>query len=116
MCACSATSRASAKKCTLMSASHAYTCASVFCACMPSPQKVHVYEAASWSGSPEETEEMKPRWFDITQMPSEMWADDSYWFPLFTSGVSFKGQFTYADDDTIVDYTLQQVEAFSRSD
>lgn len=32
-------------------------------------QRVHVYEAVSYDGEPEESEEMRPKWFSVTELP-----------------------------------------------
>lgn len=32
-------------------------------------QRVHVYEAVSYEGEPEESEEMRPQWFRVTELP-----------------------------------------------
>lgn len=50
------------------------------------PWQVHVYAVPSWSGEPEETDEMAPEWFDAAPgaLPfARMWADDRFWYPRF---------------------------------
>lgn len=39
----------------------------------------------------------------------EMWADDEYWMPLFLGGKSFRGEFHFSDDQTIVSHDLEEV-------
>jgi 8-oxo-dGTP pyrophosphatase MutT (NUDIX family) len=53
------------------------------------PWQVHVYAVPSWRGSPEETDEMAPIWFDAPgELPfGRMWADDRYWYPRFVEAV-----------------------------
>ncbi|CAN0480344.1 unnamed protein product, partial [Ectocarpus sp. 12 AP-2014] len=71
---------------------------------------VHVYEAVSFEGEPEESEEMRPRWFRIRDLPlKEMWADDEYWMPLFLEGKSFRGEFHFSDEQTILHHVLEAV-------
>ncbi|WP_394941268.1 8-oxo-dGTP diphosphatase [Psychromicrobium sp. YIM B11713] len=41
-----------------------------------------VFRAFSWHGTPEETEEIKPAWYPLDQLPLErMWQDASHWLP-----------------------------------
>jgi len=45
-------------------------------------QIVHIFNVAAWEGDPAESEEMKPEWFRVNQLPFEkMWQDASYWLP-----------------------------------
>ncbi|CAM9829683.1 unnamed protein product [Pylaiella littoralis] len=76
----------------------------------PSIMRVHVYEAISYEGDPAESEEMRPQWFRVADLPlKEMWADDEYWMPLFLKGKSFRGEFHFSDDQTIVSHDLEEV-------
>lgn len=55
--------------------------------------------------------EMRPRWFQLDQIPfSDMWPDDSYWFPLLLQKKKFHGYFKFQDPDTILDYMLREVD------
>lgn len=38
-----------------------------------------------------------------------MWADDEYWMPLFLKGKSFRGEFHFSDEQTMVSHDLQDV-------
>ena len=41
--------------------------------------EVHVFKGNDFSGEPRETEEMRPKWFHIDEIPFEsMWPDDVY--------------------------------------
>ncbi len=58
--------------------------------------EVHVFGVTEFNGDPKESEEMKPQWFFIDEIPfSQMWPDDLYWMPLFLSGKKFKGEFLF---------------------
>ncbi len=60
---------------------------------------VHVFRAEEFSGDPAETEEAKPRWFDVEEMPyDEMWQDDELWMPYLVSGETFAGWFRFDED------------------
>ena len=72
--------------------------------------ETHIFCARDFKGDPIETEEMKPQWFSIDDIPFDtMWPDDKHWFPLFLEGKNFKGKFLFQDFDTIVDYTLEDL-------
>lgn len=50
-------------------------------------QQVHVYMVNKWSGDPQESEEMKPQWFKITDIPyKSMWSADQEWMPKVLAG------------------------------
>ncbi len=70
----------------------------------PEILEVHVFDIKSFSGEPTESEEMRPEWFEISQIPYDnMWADDPFWYPLFLSGKKFQGwcQFNEAGDKVL---------------
>jgi len=76
----------------------------------PTILEVHIYKALEFEGEPVESEEMKPQWFSVNEIPFDtMWPDDKYWLPLFLEGKSFKGRFFFQDHDTIIDYTLEDL-------
>ena len=56
-------------------------------------QLVHVYFVKSFKGKPVETDEMKPEWFDIDNLPFEkMWSDDPHWLPLVLQNKKIKAK------------------------
>ena len=58
--------------------------------------EVHVFRAMSFSGTPTETEEMKPQWFLYDEIPyDDMWPDDRYWLPQVLAGVTLTGSFHF---------------------
>jgi len=74
----------------------------------PEILEVHVFSARDFEGDPIETEEMRPQWFSVEEIPLEsMWPDDKHWIPLFLEGKNFKGKFLFQDHDTILEYTLE---------
>lgn len=55
--------------------------------------------------------EMRPQWFQLDQIPfADMWPDDSYWFPLLLQKKKFHGYFKFQGPNTILDYTLREVD------
>lgn len=74
--------------------------------------EVNVFGIYDFEGDPTETEEMKPRWFHINEIPYElMWPDDEHWHHLFFTGKKFKGNFHFRDFDTIIRHELEEVDA-----
>ncbi|MCO4773592.1 MAG: 8-oxo-dGTP diphosphatase [Deltaproteobacteria bacterium] len=72
---------------------------------------VHVYTATDFKGTPTETDEAIPLWFDVDAIPfEEMWADDVLWVPLMLRDVWFDGRWIF-DGEAIVDYVLQEGRA-----
>lgn len=74
--------------------------------------EVHIFKAISFIGEVIETEEMKPQWFNISEIPyKEMWPDDTYWFPLFLADKKFKGKFVFGENDVILEKELNEVDS-----
>ena len=66
-------------------------------------QVVHVFTANVWAGNPEESDEMKPVWCRMDEIPFEnMWDDASYWLPLVLKGKKIEARFVYKDDNETV--------------
>ena len=60
---------------------------------------VHVFRSEAYTGTPTETDEAIPLWFDIDALPyDEMWADDRLWVPLLLAQKPFRGRFLFDDD------------------
>ncbi|QQS61371.1 MAG: 8-oxo-dGTP diphosphatase [Candidatus Moraniibacteriota bacterium] len=71
---------------------------------------VHIFCVDSFVGFPEETDEMKPKWFNFENIPyKDMWADDEYWFPLFLENKKFQGKFYFGKGDKILSQELKEV-------
>lgn len=69
----------------------------------PWDQTVHVFRLEFWLGEPGETEEMKPEWFDLGNLPFErMWADAPYWLPQVLLGIRCNLRVTFAADNQTV--------------
>ncbi len=58
--------------------------------------EVHIFKLTNFLGEAIETEEMKPQWFNVDEIPfAQMWSDDIHWFPLFLSNTLFEGEFLF---------------------
>ena len=67
-------------------------------------QNIHttVYLGKTWTGEPEESEEMMPQWFHLADIPyNAMWADDRYWLPHVLDGAYVEAEFLFSTDNTL---------------
>lgn len=71
---------------------------------------VHVFRATKFDGTPRETTEARPSWFDVDGLPfDDMWAGDRYWLPRILSGESLEGSVWFDETgDAVVDYALEE--------
>ncbi|MDP2629665.1 MAG: 8-oxo-dGTP diphosphatase [Candidatus Harrisonbacteria bacterium] len=73
--------------------------------------EVHIFRSEDFSGEPRESEEMKPEWFHVDEIPfAQMWPDDIHWIPLFLERKKFKGRFLFGEADAILEQELKEVE------
>jgi 8-oxo-dGTP diphosphatase len=81
------------------SLSHMATLTFVFPARPSWDQTADVFLTTEFSGTPSESDELNPRWFDTTELPFEgMWDDAKYWLPIVLSGDRVIVTITFADD------------------
>ncbi len=77
----------------------------------PEILEVHIFRSEHVSGEPTESDEMRPEWYDVSEIPfDEMWPDDRHWFPLFLDGKKFKGKFLFGEGDAILAKNLKVVK------
>ncbi len=77
----------------------------------PTLIQVHFFRLKDYSGEPKESEEMKPQWFHVDEIPfKDMWPDDIHWMPLFLKGSKFKGKFLFGEGDSVLEKELQEVQ------
>ncbi len=67
----------------------------------------YIYIFSEFKGEPVETEEMRPQWFNIQDIPyNQMWESDKLWLPLILDRKKIKGEFFF-DGDRMVGYNLE---------
>jgi len=73
-------------------------------------QKVHVFLVKNWEGEPEETDEMKPFWVNMNEIPFErMWKDDKHWLPLVLENKKIKANFIFKEDnENIKEFNIKE--------
>jgi 8-oxo-dGTP pyrophosphatase MutT (NUDIX family) len=73
----------------------------------------HVFLIRKWTGKITESEEMKPQWFPVNQVPyQEMWTSDTLWLPRVLKGEKFKAKFTYDNKEKIKKQEITPVSSF----
>jgi 8-oxo-dGTP diphosphatase len=70
---------------------------------------VHVFRAEEFDGTPEESPEADPEWFDYDSLPyDQMWEDDRYWMPHLLDGDTFAGEFVFDEDgDELLEWEVE---------
>jgi 8-oxo-dGTP pyrophosphatase MutT (NUDIX family) len=77
----------------------------------PVLMEVHFWSTSDFSGTPVETEEMAPQWFDTAAIPyDQMFADDRYWFPLLLAGKNFAGTASFTDEYTMLHHDIHETD------
>jgi mutator protein MutT len=72
---------------------------------------VHVFIANEWEGEPAESEEMRPQWFALKDIPyDDMWADDPYWLPQVLDGKKIQATFRLDSSDAIISHTVAELD------
>lgn len=79
--------------------------------------EMHIFSIKNFEGEIIESEEMKPEWFFLDEIPfAQMWSDDLLWMPLFLSGKKFKGKFLFDKPSTkeyaakIINHELKELD------
>lgn len=73
----------------------------------PVLMEVHVFTADAYEGEPTESDEMKPKWFKLNEIPfDDMWDDDRIWFPLFLDNKNFSGHFVMNDNGLVMKHKV----------
>lgn len=80
----------------------------------PALMHAHVFEATAWTGEPTESDEMRPQWFALGDIPyDDMWSTDRYWLPQVLAGQKVIGDFTLNESDEVTTHTITEVTEFS---
>jgi len=62
-------------------------------------QESTVFVCDEWFGTPRESDELNPVWFDVAELPvDDMWDDARYWLPGVLDGVPVRATFTFGAD------------------
>ena len=67
-------------------------------------QKVHIFVVQGWVGEPQETDEIRPEWYNLDSLPFEnMWDDARYWLPDILKGKEMKREFLFDSNLKVVE-------------
>lgn len=73
-------------------------------------REVHIFKVREFQGEPKESEEMKPEWFFVDEIPiMKMWPADIFWLPLFLKDRKFKAKFLYGENDNVLERDVKEV-------
>lgn len=63
----------------------------------------YIFYVNNFEWDPQETEEMKPYWFDLDKIPyDKMWEDDKIWLPKAIKKEKFKYNFYFDENQKLV--------------
>lgn len=68
---------------------------------------MNVFIAYDYNGTPVESDEMSPCWFDLENIPyDKMFKDDKLWLPYVLQGKKIKAHFVYDKDYNILSHNI----------
>lgn len=71
---------------------------------------MHVYIASKWEGEPKESDEVKPVWVDISNMPyDQMMPDDKYWLPQVLEGKKINAKFEFDENWELINKLVEEL-------
>ncbi len=74
--------------------------------------EVHIFKILKHEGSPLESEEMFPGWFNVHELPfDKMWVSDLVWMPLFLEGSKFEGDLLFENTEKILCYNIKKTDS-----
>jgi len=66
--------------------------------------EVYVYLLQKWTGKPMESEEMKPQWWKLSNLPyNNMWPADKDWIPLVLDEMQIEADVFFDESGKIVE-------------
>ncbi|KRT81354.1 hypothetical protein AMK59_5934 [Oryctes borbonicus] len=75
----------------------------------PQVDIVYIFTASEFSDSLEESEEMAPKWFKISEIPyEEMWGDSKYWLPIVLRKKGIFAEFLLSGERNMVKKNVEE--------
>ena len=72
--------------------------------------RMHVFYANDFTGELQETDEMRPEWFDIDKIPyDKMFPDDRHWLPLVLANKIVRAKFKFDDKFNLIKKSVIEV-------
>ena len=76
-------------------------------------EHVNAYICEKWEGEVSESEEMKPKWFKVSDIPySMMWPEAITWLPKALEGKIQECRFIYDNSDKLLNFDVKEVSSF----
>ena len=76
--------------------------------------RLNIYTCDKFAGEVTETDEMKPGWYDIDNVPYDrMLQDDLLWMPMAIAGKKFKGNVVFNQDLVLQNHHFEETEELS---
>lgn len=73
--------------------------------------QMHIFETPDFTGEPKESDEMRPQWFELKDMPvGDMWKSDLLWWPYYERGETFKARFVFDKDDNVLEHEIALID------
>ncbi|MDD2469612.1 MAG: 8-oxo-dGTP diphosphatase [Bacilli bacterium] len=71
----------------------------------------HLFVSTNWIGEPQESEEMKPYWFDLDKIPyDQMFEDYKYWLHYALEGKKINGFFEYDENWKLLSHKIDELK------
>lgn len=71
----------------------------------------YLYFVTEWEGTPTESEEMKPNWFSLDNIPyTQMFPDDKYWLPLILEGKKIDAYFDFDENWNLLSKNIKELK------
>jgi 8-oxo-dGTP diphosphatase len=71
-------------------------------------QRVHIFTTHKWAGEPKESTEIRPQWFQITDIPYySMWDDAKFWLPAVIKGGDVTADFIFDESLRVIDHKIE---------
>lgn len=67
-------------------------------------QHIFIFFVNKWQGEPQESDEMRPEWYEKDKLPYEkMWVDDPHWLPKVLEGQKIEAEFYFNNHGAEID-------------
>ena len=76
------------------------------------PERVpmYVFVATEWDGEPKESDEVKPEWYALPDIPyNKMWEDAQVYLPRVIRGEKFEAYFRYNEKDECIEQWTREI-------
>jgi 8-oxo-dGTP pyrophosphatase MutT (NUDIX family) len=72
---------------------------------------MYLFLAADLRGEPQPSDEMTPKWFDLSKIPyGKMLPDDRIWLPRILAGQKIRGYFKFDEDMNLLENKIEEVK------